>query len=165
VPFVPDELVVRRVDAQEWELVSPVYYRGEVDGWVIPAGFRTDFASAPRAVVWLIPRFGIYTMAAVLHDWFCRVGIQAGSISAVDADGVFRRVLREQGVGVALRWLMWTGVRLSALTQQHRRPGWRSTAPAVIGLALLAVPLVAPPGLLVALALAVFRVVERVVGR
>ena len=32
-------------------------------------GFMTDFASVPRPLWWLFPRWGKYGNAAVIHDW------------------------------------------------------------------------------------------------
>jgi hypothetical protein len=60
-----------------------------------PAGFRTDLATVPRVVTWLIPRFGVYTLAAILHDWLCTEGIRSGAVTSREADGIFRRVMRE----------------------------------------------------------------------
>lgn len=164
MPFDSSALEVRRVTNDEWELIHPLHYHGDVETWTVPPGFRTDFASVIRPAVWLVPRFGAFTLAAVLHDYFCRVEVPAGRLSSVDADGIFRRVLREQGVGTLLRYLMWAGVRLSAITQAHRRPGWWSTAPKVLGIALLGAPLVLPPALLILVALGVFNAAERMVS-
>jgi hypothetical protein len=97
VPF-DSPLVVRRASDQLWEVVEPLVYRGRRDTFVVPDGFLTDFASVPRVVIWLIPRFGRYTPAAVLHDWLVTTGLTTGVVSSRDADGLFRRVLRELGV-------------------------------------------------------------------
>jgi len=161
VPFLGPDLTVRRLNADQWELVAPVTYRGQIDVWTVPEGFVTDFASVPPAAVWLIPRTGDYTLAAVLHDWLCGPGIRGGLIHPVDCDGVFRRVLRELGVPTLRRWLMWAGVRWSATTQAHRRPGWWSTAPALIALSIAALPILVPAGLGVLLGLGLYRVAER----
>jgi hypothetical protein len=111
VPFDSPPLTVRRASDQLWEVVEPLVYRGRRDTFVVPAGFRTDFASVPRVVVWLIPSFGRYTPAAVLHDWLVTTGLDTGAVSSRDADGLFRRVLRELEVPPVRRWLMWCGVR------------------------------------------------------
>ena len=153
MPFDSTALTVRRVADEEWEVVEPLVYRGRRDTFVVPAGFPTDFASVPRLVVWLIPRFGRYTLAAVLHDWLTTEGLRTGVVSSRDADGIFRRVMREAGVPVLLRWLMWAGVRWGALTDAERRTGWWISAPGVLAISLLAAPLVLPsvlllPGLL-----------------
>jgi len=170
VPFMPfpgdDQvrLIVQRISDEEWRLVESLRYEGSTDRWTVPAGFETDFASVPRAAVWLAPRFGVYTLAAVLHDWFCREGIAAGVISAVDADGVFRRVLGELGTPRLLRWMMYAGVRWSALSQPHRRAGWWRTAPQVLGLTVAALPIVGPPALAILVGLRVYAAFERVVS-
>jgi len=157
------DVVVRRLDDERWELVAPLFYQGNTDTFVVPAGFVTDFASVPRVAVWLIPRFGRYTPAAILHDWLCGPGILSGLIDPVDVDGIFRRVMRELGVPTVQRWLMWTGVRWSATTQAHRRFGWWSTAPATIAISLAALPIVAPAGVAILLGLAIYTAAERVV--
>jgi hypothetical protein len=164
MPFDSDTITVRRFDPDTWTVVDPLIYRGRRDTFTVPAGFRTDFATVPRVVVWLIPRFGRYTLAAVLHDWLVTEGLRTGAVSSRDADGLFRRVMREQGVPTARRWLMWTGVRLGALANSSRRRGWWISAPGVVVLSVLAAPVVVPPGLLIAVALLVYGVVEGLVS-
>jgi hypothetical protein len=163
VPFDSPDLIVRRASDQLWTVVAPLVYHGRRDTFVVPAGFRTDFASVPRVVVWLIPRFGRYTMAAVLHDWLVTTGMTSGAVSSRDADGLFRRVLHEEGVPPVRRWLMWTGVRWGALASPRRRLGWWRDAPRVLVLSVLAAPVVAPPALVITAALAVYTAVESVV--
>jgi hypothetical protein len=163
VPFVSSALTVRRVSDELWEVVEPLVYRGRRDAFVVPAGFRTDFASVPRVAVWLIPRFGRYTPAAVLHDWLVTEGIAGRAVSSRDADGLFRRVLRELGVPPVRRWLMWTGARWGALVTPVRRAGWWRDAPGVLVLSALAAPVVVPPALVITVALAVYTVVESAV--
>ena len=164
MPFEPGSLTVRRVDAERWELVDELVYLGSWERFVVPAGFRTDFASVPRVVTWLVPRFGAYTLAAILHDWLCSEGIRSGAVTSREADGIFRRVMRESGVSVLRRWLMWAGVRWGALTDERRRAGWVFSAPGVLAITVLAAPLIVPPGIVILPSLLVFAVAERVVG-
>ncbi|MCM6773254.1 DUF1353 domain-containing protein [Nocardia sp. CDC159] len=110
VGFVGAGPVVEEIDAVCWRVREPIVYQGRQQRFVIPAGFLTDFASVPRVLVWLIPRYGAYTRAAILHDYLC----QSGVVSLRDADGLFRRVLREAGVSLPQRWMMWTGVRAAS---------------------------------------------------
>ena len=37
----------------------------------IPTGFRTDGATIPRALWWLLPPLGEYSQATTLHDYLC----------------------------------------------------------------------------------------------
>lgn len=164
MPFESDHLTVRRQDDDTWLVVEPLVYRGRADVFRVPAGFPTDFASVPRVVVWLVPRLGRYTLASVLHDWLVSEGLDTGVVGSRDADGIFRRVMREQGVPVVRRWLMWTGVRWGALTDSRRRRGWLLSAPAVLAITVLAAPVVVPPGVLILLALGIYGAVERVVS-
>ncbi len=55
---------------RKWELLAPLLfesdrYRGV---FVVPMGFRTDFASVPRGLWNLYPKDGPWVRAAVLHD-------------------------------------------------------------------------------------------------
>jgi hypothetical protein len=164
MPFEPGSLTVSRVDADTWALVDPLVYQGSRQRFVVPAGFRTDFATVPRPVAWLVPRFGAYTLAAILHDWLCTEGILSGAVTSSQADGIFRRVMRESGVPVLRRWLMWAGVRWGALANRRRRSGWASSAPGVLAISLLAAPLVLPPAVVIAPGLVVFALAERAVA-
>jgi hypothetical protein len=163
VPFDSPSLIVRRVSDQQWEVVEALVYRGRRDTFVVPAGFPTDFASVPRVVVWLFPRFGRYTLAAVLHDWLTTEGLRTGAVSSRDADGLFRRVMAELRVPPVRRWLMWAGVRWGALASPPRRPGWVLDAPRVLALSVLAAPVVVLPALAIAAALAVYTAAESLV--
>jgi hypothetical protein len=75
-----------REDGRYWLLLRPLTYRGARDIWTIPAGFRTDLASVPRMLTWLVPVSGEHNRAVVLHDYLCR---QPG-VSYRDADEVLR---------------------------------------------------------------------------
>lgn len=108
--FVGSGLVVEELDAKFWRVVEPLVYQGDSQEFVIPTGFRTDFASVPRALVWLVPRYGAYTRAAILHDYLRSSQL----VSTADADGIFRRCLRELGVSIPRRWMMWTAVRFGS---------------------------------------------------
>ncbi len=115
-------------------LREPLIYNGKRQVFVVPAGFVTDFASVPWWSQWLTPRLGRWTLSAVLHDWLCTDGIRDGVVDSVDADGIFRRTMREAGVDPIRQWLMWTAVRWAALVNPLRRPGWLRTAPGVLGI-------------------------------
>jgi len=138
MPFTgSDSVVVRQVDRRWWELREPLTYVGRDETFVVPAWTRTDFASIPRLVVWLIPRYGIYTRAAILHDFLC----QEEPVSRADADGIFRRALQELGVSVPQRWLMWAGVRLGSGMRGADAGQWFAfVIVAILGLLFVTVP-------------------------
>lgn len=164
MPFAPEgkyggRVLVTPLDARRWRLVEPVCYAGNIDRFIVPAGYVTDFASVPRVAVWLVPAYGRYTAPAILHDYLITDCIPAGRITSVDVDGLFRRAMRESGVPPVKRWLMWAGVRWGAAFNRHRSAGWWRTAPAVLAVTVLALPLAAPM-LAVAAGLAAYGSVE-----
>jgi hypothetical protein len=63
--------------------------------------------------------------------------------TARDTDAIFRRVMREGGVGFVTRWIMWAGVRWGAVANPARRPGWWIDAPLVLLITLLMLAVVA----------------------
>jgi hypothetical protein len=146
-------LDVRAFDDQSWLLLADLVYQGETQRFTVPAGYITDFASVPNFMVWVANKTGRYTRAAVVHDYLLTHGIPTGMVSSRDADGIFRRIMRELNVGFAKRWVMWTAVRWGALFNRHRAPGrqfWKD-APAVLAISLLVLPFLGPAAILVAL--------------
>jgi hypothetical protein len=117
---------------------GPTTYVGRRDVITIPSHFQTDLASVPRIFWALLPPTGAYEKAALVHDYGC-VELARGTCwaSSRDVDGLFRRVMREEGVGLVTRWAMWAGVRWGALFNPARRPGvWRDL-PLVLLITLL----------------------------
>lgn len=91
---------------------AELIYHGKHETFTIPEGFATDLASVPRALQWLVPAADAsYSCAAVVHDWLC-IEAQMGRFSRRDADGIFRRILRERGVMRWQRALMWAATRV-----------------------------------------------------
>ena len=157
-------VLVEPISAIYWRLEEEVRYIGETDEFIVPAGYVTDFATIPRIAVWLIPRWGAYTKAAILHDFILTNCVPSGRVSAVDADGIFLRALRELKVPPYRRALMWTGVRWGAAFSKYRRASWWSTFPKVAAYSALFLGSVVPPlaMLVVAAALVVYGAMEYV---
>ena len=91
----------------KWKLTEELVYHGKIDKFVVPVDFVTDFASVPRPLWGIFPPYGKHTKAAVVHDYL----YVTGNVSRKDADGIFSRMMRENGV----KWrrpFMWTAVRL-----------------------------------------------------
>jgi hypothetical protein len=149
-------LQVEAIDANTWVLLCDLVYEGEKGDWIrVEAGEETDFATVPNFLQSIMARTGAWTKAAVIHDMLCnelnlwhgaKQIVDEPAINAVDADGIFRSIMRRSGVGPIRRRLAWTAVRWAALANPARRAGWLSTAPAVLGTS--AVFLAAVTGLL-----------------
>jgi len=90
--------------------------------FIIPMGTVTDLATTPRFLWNFLPPSGIYEAAAVAHDYWCSTGIARGELTSREADGYFRDLMGEAGVGFCTRWVMWAGVRLAAPFSAKRRP-------------------------------------------
>ncbi len=144
MPFHSDVLKVSSYGPTLWLLDAPVHYQGKHEQFEVPAEFCTDFASVPTICTWLIPRYGVYTRAAVLHDYLCQEA-HVGRFNRADADGIFRRCLRELGVSFTRRWLMWAAVRAGGLMSGAGARDWLL----VLLIALVALPLLALPVLVI----------------
>lgn len=120
--FLSDIQVKRRAgESGEWELLADLIYVGNKDQFLVPAGFTTDFASIPRIFHTLFPKNGKHDAAAIVHDYLYRYQplVQGRAplramvrISRLDADRIFRRIMKELGVGCIRRNLMYRAVRL-----------------------------------------------------
>lgn len=138
-------VVVQQHDDEQWIVWESFSYRAAQATFTVPNGMCTDFASVPRPFVWYLPRYGPYTLAAVLHDHLWRDLAATGALPYADADGIFRRAMRELEVPFLHRWLMWGAVRWGALVKPGGRVGWAEDAPLVLLLTVVALPVMAAP--------------------
>ncbi|MBW3614389.1 MAG: DUF1353 domain-containing protein [Actinobacteria bacterium] len=155
-------VVVQQHGNEHWIVWESFSYRASKDTYTIPRGMCTDFASVPRPVVWYLPRYGPYTLAAILHDHLWRELAANALLPYSDADGIFRRAMRELDVPFFHRWVMWAAVRWAALVKPGGREGWSCDAPAVLLVTLLALPILAVPVLTVLVALVQLQLLELV---
>jgi hypothetical protein len=156
------EVVVEQLTAEEWKVRKQFSYRGKYDTFHVRVGNTTDFASVPRIFVWFLPRYGRYTLAAILHDYLWRHRASAGEMNYIDADGTFRRAMRELGVPFLTRWIMWAAVRWGALLKPRGTRGWWRESWRVLLITLFALPFVLPAGIVVGVSFAAFQLVELV---
>jgi len=159
------ELAVRAASPTTWALTEDLVWTGETQTFTVPAGFLTDFATVPRFLHWLFLPYGAYTRAAVLHDWLLTELAdeynQTPPADSRDTDAIFRVAMRDLGVGWPKRWLGWTAVRWGALFNRRRAygRGFARDAGKVLGMSLLALPVVLPGAVGVLLSLAEARVI------
>lgn len=145
MPFSSDsQIVVEQVSDRNWILLDRLLYEGKDEWFGVPVGYVTDFASVPRITSWLIPTYGDYTPAAILHDYLLTDELPHGYVTSRDIDGIFRRVLRELGVPFTRRWMMWLGVRWGAMFNGKRRGGILPDVPKMLLLSLLFLPIILP---------------------
>jgi hypothetical protein len=76
-----------------------------------PMGGKTDLASVPWFMWWLVARYGNHTKAALLHDALI-VDEGVPPVPRTTADRLFLAALREPGqkTGAFRHWLMWAAV-------------------------------------------------------
>ena len=82
---------------------------------IVPRGFLTDGATVPRLFWGLIPPWGRYGQAVVLHDYLCEfLGYwengQWVTITRKDADRIFDQAMVDLGVSSTLRRTMYMAV-------------------------------------------------------
>ncbi len=120
-----EELTVTELDLdwRRWRLEQPLIYEVGAEGSglaiTVPAGFITDGASVPRALWSLLPSWGSYSRAAVVHDFLC-VALDRGAPLALaptrrEADAIFYEAMGVCGTPWLTRLAMWAAVRLFAL--------------------------------------------------
>mgnify|MGYP000883625126 FL=1 len=154
-----------------WILEDDLVYQGKDETFTVPKDFVTDFATVPQFLQWIIPRTGAWNRAVIVHDYFCdRLGEEYYNEGffenegpfpgSRDADGIFRRILREEGVPFVKRWLIWTGVRWGALFNKSRRPGIMKDIPLMAILSLLFLPIILPATVGVAVGNAAYEVYD-----
>lgn len=117
MPFLTQLRVAEMPGGKEFRILDPLIYQGARDRFEIPVGFVFDFASIPGWATWLFPKLGLWNKPAAVHDWLYVeqpyvLPSGFGRILRRDADGIFRRILREEGVGWWRRHTMYRAVRL-----------------------------------------------------
>lgn len=97
--------------------------------WVtVPAGYLTDGASVPRLLWSLIPPWGQYGQAAVVHDLLCeylRVMTDAGELVAItraECDTLFLEAMQVLQVPQPRRGAMHAGVSAYRIVSRTHRP-------------------------------------------
>ena len=101
----------------EWIVYEEFGYNDErLDVTVIvPAGSTTDFASIPRAFWSILPPWGRYGWAAVIHDYLYRHGLYTRAI----ADLIFLHAMEELHVAKWKRVTMFNAVRWFGASAYH----------------------------------------------
>ena len=103
------ELVAKKIDRKFWELTAPLVYDSDLLGltMTIDTGFKTDFASIPRAPLayWLVG--GMAEASATVHDKL----YQIQTCTRKEADDVMLEAMKAEGIERWRRNLIYAGVR------------------------------------------------------
>lgn len=112
MPFRSSLEVKAVFGTKQWQLTRPLFYvTANNRSVVVPVGYRTDLASVPRPVWWLIPRDDEFARRpSVIHDFIYTHG--TAKFTKAEADQVFYDALLEEGMPKPLAWLMFAAVRI-----------------------------------------------------
>ena len=99
-------------DGERWKLVRSFSYhiggKYSKEFIQVPAGFITDFASTPPHIWMIIPPWGKYGKAAVIHDYLYQTGLHTRE----EADYIFKEAMGVLGVSKLKIFLMYWAVRI-----------------------------------------------------
>jgi hypothetical protein len=119
-------LVSPLADGQTWVLMREFGYdvgaEGSQDQITVPVGFETDFASVPRPFWAILPKWGKYGNAAVIHDWLYWEQGRARPA----ADAVLLEGMAVLGVSAVVRHTIYTAVRLLGWLAWYRNQADRA---------------------------------------
>jgi hypothetical protein len=105
-------------DGRNWQVDEPFLYRvgSETSNEfiIVPAGFITDFASIPQIFWNILPPWGVYGKAAVIHDKLYRENGKEPdrTYTRKQCDRIFLEAMTVLNVPKLTRWLIYTAVRL-----------------------------------------------------
>lgn len=120
------ELVVQSIDERKWKVMERFNYNidtaDSANAVEVPVGFITDFASIPRILWNILPPWGKYGKAAVIHDYmytehkhsvYDAEGVESFvQIERKQADGIFLQAMEVLGVNKITRYAMYYAVRV-----------------------------------------------------
>jgi len=110
-PIIP---IIKSDEKYDWyELIDDCQF----NDLIIPRGFKTDFASVPQFLWWLIPPHCKAAMPSVIHDYTCQYAIWPRK----ECDLVFKQLLAQASVP---RWqylLMFWFVRMLGWTRYGKQ--------------------------------------------
>lgn len=106
-----DELIITPTDSgMSWilkhEFRYHVGYYQSRDVITVPEGFETDFASIPRVFWRVLPPWGKYGKAAVVHDYLCVTKERP----SIETHKIFLEAMTVLEVPKWKRYIMYAGV-------------------------------------------------------
>jgi hypothetical protein len=128
VRFLDTLLVSPLPDGEQWQVCNPDGFRylSDIPGVgliTVPEGFASDYASIPKELWGILPPWGQYGSAAVLHDleyWNQR-------LSREQADAVLREASLALGVDEGLVDVIYHAVRTFGQTAWDRNAALKAS--------------------------------------
>ena len=111
-------------DWRRWTIEQPLIYEVGALGSgaliTVPTGFSTDGASIPQFLWSVMPTWGRYSRAAVIHDYLY-VLLKSGTPHPLapdrrTADAIFYEAMVVCGTNSTVRWVIWAAVRVFGKT-------------------------------------------------
>jgi len=123
---------VKQIDSNVWKLTKDLKVYVEFTNSIIevPEGFTTDFASIPRVLWGILPPFGKYTSAAVIHDYLYKNPtllhpkiLREMDLTRHECDAIFEELLIKSTCKKWKRIAMYWGVVLGGwwAWRKHRK--------------------------------------------
>ena len=92
--FLSELSVTPFTDGRNWRINADLIYDSDIAGRItVPARFATDFASIPQALWAILPPWGTYGSASVVHDF-----LYWQHVDKAKADDVLREAMELLGV-------------------------------------------------------------------
>ncbi len=119
-----DALVVSPLaDGKTWVIVRDFGYdvgaENSGDHIGVAIGFQTDFATVPRPFWTILPKWGRYGNATVIHDWLYWTQTRPRQ----EADAIFLEAMGVLGVSSLVKHPMYWAVRLFGWLAWYRNQG------------------------------------------
>lgn len=110
VTLIQEQISLRKVRGTLlWIVDAPLTVVIDDKTYTIPQEFSTNLASTPRVMWSVFPPSGIYTEAAVVHDYLYSGNTE---LTRKEADMVFKALCDSLGVGSVRKNLMYAALRL-----------------------------------------------------
>jgi hypothetical protein len=124
--FTEALVVTPLADGKTWVILREFGYDvGEQDSGdhiAVAIGFQTDFATIPRIFWVVLPRWGRYGNATVIHDWLYWTQTRTRKV----ADDILLEGMGVLEVGAISKFLIYTSVRLFGSIAWYRNQADRA---------------------------------------
>lgn len=108
-----NKLNLKYFDYNEWQLGSAYGYIISGSLIIVPKSFVTDLASTPKMLWNIFEPFGRgYLAASIVHDYLYSSSCSYKTINRKLADRIFLEIMKENGVNLVKRQVMYLAVRI-----------------------------------------------------